>query len=202
MKRPALPILLTLALLLGACQSPNPYKAESRPLPPAPPGAASTFDHSAYPAAPRDFGRYRSWTWLDGQLPAGNNWTTPEQMAEMINAGLDQHGLRQAHDPGQADLKVIASLRYERRLRQYDDYAGAYYGSGPWHDQYGAWASVPVVRTYEEQVAVVYLEFFDARDNQPVWSGSGEVPAGGSRAETINALRQAVKDALDGYPPN
>ena len=68
MKRPALPILLTLALLLGACQSPNPYKAESRPLPPAPPGAASTFDHSAYPAAPRDFGRYRSWTWLDGQL--------------------------------------------------------------------------------------------------------------------------------------
>ncbi|WP_330114503.1 DUF4136 domain-containing protein [Pseudomonas sp. JS3066] len=197
-----LPALLALALLLSACQSPNPYKAESRPLPPAPPGAATTFDSSAYPAAPRDFGRYRSWTWLDGQLPAGNNWATPEQMAEMVNSGLDQHGLRQARTPGQADLKVSASLRYERRLRQYDDYGGAYYGSGPWRDQYGAWATVPVVRTYEEQVAVVYLEFYDARDNQPIWSGSGETYANGNRSDGVAALREAVKEALDDYPPN
>jgi hypothetical protein len=197
-----LPILLALSLLLAACQSPNPYKAESRPLPPAPPGAATTFDSSAYPAAPRDFGRYRSWTWADGRLPAGTHWSTPEQMAEMVNAGLDQHGLRQARNPAEADLKVSATLRYERRLRQYDDYAGAYYGNGPWRDQYGAWASVPIVRTYEEQVGVVYLEFYDARDNQPVWSGSAETRANGSRSQNVDALREAVEEALDGYPPH
>ncbi|WP_044873934.1 DUF4136 domain-containing protein [Pseudomonas sp. LFM046] len=193
--------LLALTLLLGACQSPNPYKAESRPLPPAPPGAATTFDASAYPAAPRDFARYRSWAWLDGQLPAGNNWATAEQMADMVNSGLDQHGLRPARNPGEADLKVSASLRYERRLRQYDDYGGVYYGNGPWHDQYGAWATVPIVRTYEEQVAVVHLEFYDAHDNQAVWTGSGEASANGDRSDGVAALRQAVKDALDDYPP-
>lgn len=197
-----LPTLLAVALLVGACQSPNPYKADSRPLPPAPPGAATTFDSSAYPAPPRDFGRYRSWTWLDGQLPAGNNWATPEQMANLISSGLDQHGLRQARNPGQADLMVSASLRYERRLRQYDDYGGAYYGGGPWRDQYGAWATVPIVRTYEEQVTVVYLQFYDAHDNQPVWSSSGEAYANGNRSDSVNALREAVKDALDDYPPN
>ncbi|BAN50792.1 DUF4136 domain-containing protein [Metapseudomonas resinovorans] len=196
-----LPALLAALLLLSACQSPNPYLAESRPLPPAPPGAASTFDRSAYPAAPRDFGRYRSWAWQGGQLPAGNNWASPEEMADLVNSGLDQHGLRQARSPDQADLKVSASLRYERRLRQYDDYGGAYYGSGPWRDQYGAWATVPLVRTYEEQVAVVYLEFFDARDNQPVWSGSGEASAGGSRSDGVDALRDALNAALDDYPP-
>ncbi|MFZ6046235.1 DUF4136 domain-containing protein [Pseudomonas sp. CR3202] len=197
-----LPALLALALLLGACQSPNPYLYQSRPLPPAPAGVAGTFDASAYPAPPRDYGRYRSWTWLDGQLPAGNNWATPEQMADMVNSGLDQHGLRQARNPAQADLKVSASLRYERRLRQYDDYGGAYYGSGPWHDQYGAWATVPIVRTYEEQVAVVYLQFYDARDNQPIWSGSGEADANGDRSDSVAALRTAVKEALDDYPPD
>ncbi|MBT8765455.1 DUF4136 domain-containing protein [Metapseudomonas boanensis] len=193
--------LLAAAAILGACQSSNPYIAVSNPLPPAPPGAATIFDASAYPAAPRDYGRYRDWTWLDGRLPAGNNWATPEQMAEMVNSGLDQHGLRQARHVADADLLVAADLRFERRLRQYDDYGGAYYGSGPWRDQYGAWASVPIVRTYEQEVAVVYLEFFDAHDNQRVWSGSAETDAIGSRTDWANALRQAVREALDDYPP-
>ncbi|MNT62262.1 hypothetical protein D3C72_1999650 [compost metagenome] len=61
---------------------------------------------------------------------------------------------------------------------------------------------MPIVRTYEEQVAVVYLQFYDARDNQQVWSGSGEAYANGDRSSGVAALRQAVKDALDGYPPH
>lgn len=194
--------LAALALLaLAGCQSANPYKAESRPMPPAPPEAATTFDRSAYPAPPRDFGRYRNWTWLNGRLPAGNSWATPEQMVDIVNAGLDQHGLRQSREPASADLKVAASLRFEKRLRQYNDSSGAYYGNGPYRDQYGAWATVPLVRTYEQEVAVVYLEFYDARDNQPVWSGSAESDASGSRSDRTTALREAIKEALDNYPP-
>ena len=60
-------IAILILPLLAACQSQNPYQAESLPMPPAPPGAATTFDRSAYPAAPRDYGRYRSWSWLDGR---------------------------------------------------------------------------------------------------------------------------------------
>ena len=68
--------LLAVCLSLTACQgqSHNPYSPQSTPLPPAPAAAAQTFDHSAYPAAPRDYGRYRSWAWQDGQLPAGAGW--------------------------------------------------------------------------------------------------------------------------------
>ena len=44
--------LLLMCLGLAACQSSNPYVAQSRPLPPAPAQAATTFDRSAYPAPP------------------------------------------------------------------------------------------------------------------------------------------------------
>ncbi|MFU6376612.1 DUF4136 domain-containing protein [Metapseudomonas otitidis] len=193
--------LIASLLVLSACQSPNPYQAQSLPMPPAPPGAATHFDRSAYPAAPRDFGRYRSWSWQDGRLPAGNTWVTPEQMAEIVNAGLDQRGLRQAHDPAGADLRVSASLRFEKRLRQYEDRSGVYYGNDPWGDRYGSWASAPLVRTYEVQVAVVYLEFRDARDGQVVWTGSAETDASGERSDRNQALREATAEALGEYPP-
>jgi hypothetical protein len=49
--------LLVICLGLAACESTNPYVASSNPIPPAPPQAANTFDHSAYPAPPHDYGR-------------------------------------------------------------------------------------------------------------------------------------------------
>ncbi|KPX07155.1 putative lipoprotein, partial [Pseudomonas syringae pv. coryli] len=68
-------VLLGTALLgISACQSDNPYVASSLPMPPAPAQAAKTLDMSAYPAPPRDYGRYRSWGWLNGQLPPGTAW--------------------------------------------------------------------------------------------------------------------------------
>ena len=76
-------IALALACLaLAACQGSNPYVASSNPLPPAPAQAATTFDRSAYPAPPRDYGRYRSWSWRNGQLPAGSASADPAQLAE------------------------------------------------------------------------------------------------------------------------
>lgn len=122
-------------------------------------------------------------------------------MAEIVNAGLDQRGLRQAHDPAGADLRVSASLRFEKRLRQYEDRSGVYYGNDPWGDRYGGWASAPLVRTYEVQVAVVYLEFRDARDGQVVWTGSAETDASGERSDRNQALREATAEALGEYPP-
>jgi hypothetical protein len=192
--------ILSLPLLV-ACQSPNPYQAQSLPMPPAPPEAAQVFDRSAYPAPPRAYGRYRNWSWQGGQLPAGSAWAGSELLAESLGSGLDQHGLRPAPAGQPGDLQVSASLNLERRLRQYYDDYGAYYGHGRHWDGYGAWGSVPLVRTYEEEVAVVHVQFFDGRDGQPVWSGSGEARSGGSQSERADALRAAVKAALRGYPP-
>ena len=192
--------VLALTLGLAACQSDNPYVASSSPLPPAPPQAATTLDMSAYPAAPRDYGRYRNWTWLNGQLPAGSTWADSAQIAEAVSNGLDQRGLRPAQNPQATDLLVSADLHPEIRLRQVrDDYYDPYYGG--YRNGYGGYATVPVVRTYQEQVIVVRISLFDARSGQPVWSTSAETAAGGDQAQRARALREAVQKSLTTYPP-
>ncbi|MGH8436024.1 MAG: DUF4136 domain-containing protein [Pseudomonas sp.] len=194
--------LLACCLSLAACQASNPYTASSNPLPPAPAQAANTLDLSAYPAAPRDYGRYRSWAWLDGRLPAGTSWASPELLQETLSTSLDQRGLRPAQQGAKADLRVSANLHVERRLRQVRDDYGSYYGHGPYGNHYGLYGSVPLVRTYEEDVMVLRIDLFDAGSGQPVWSGSAEADSRGSQSERATALRSAVQNALGDYPPN
>lgn len=193
--------LVLVCLGLVACQGSNPYVASSNPIPPAPPQAANTFDRSAYPAAPRDYGRYRSWVWLNGHLPAGSAWADSAQIAEAVSNGLEQRGLRPLRDNRPADLWVSADVRLETRLRQVrDDYGyGGYnrYGSG-----YGMYNTVPIVRTYQVQVVVVRVDLFDAASGQPVWSSSAETSSQGSMSARADALREAVEKAMSAYPPN
>ncbi|HWT67773.1 MAG TPA: DUF4136 domain-containing protein [Pseudomonas sp.] len=199
--------LLVICLGLTACEGTNPYVASSNPIPPAPPQAATTFDRSAYPAAPLDYGRYRSWAWLDGQLPPGTRWADSDQVAEAVSSALDQRGLRPLHDNRPADLFVSADLRLETRLRQVQDDYGAYggyggynrYGYGP---GYGVYGSVPIVRTYEEQVVVVHVNLFDAKNGQPVWSSSAETGHRGTQSQQVDAIREAVEKAMSAYPPS
>lgn len=203
-------VLLTFCLGLAACQSDNPYRASSNPLPPAPVQAANTLDLSAYPAPPRDYARYRSWGWRNGQLPNGSAWADSAQIAEAVSNGLDQRGLRPAPASQHADLQVTAQTRMETRLRQVrDDYnepyyggSGVGYGRGPYGNRYGGYASVPIVRTYQEQVIVVSISLFDARNGQTVWSVSAETRNGNDQADRSKALREAVQKALSAYPPS
>lgn len=200
--------LIALCLGLGACQGSNPYVASSRPLPPAPPQAAKTFDRSAYPAAPRDFARYRSWAWLDGQMPNGSAWADSAQIAEIVSNALDQRGLRPLHDQQTADLLVSAGLHQETRLQQVqDDYGyGAYGGYNRYGNGYGSgvgmYNTVPIVRTYQIQVLVVRVDLYDAGSGQPVWSASAETSVNGSERERGDALREAVEKAVAAYPPS
>ena len=198
--------LLPFVMALAACQSPNPYTAVSAAIPPAPPQAAKAIDMSAYPAAPRDFGRYRNWTWLNGQLPPGTQWAESAQVAEAVSNGLDQRGLRPSQNPQTADLRVAADTHTETRIRQVrDDYYDPYYGGGYYNgyrNGYGGYATVPVVRTYQEQVVVVRISLFDGRSGQPVWSASAETGSGGDQSARAKALRQAVQHALTAYPPS
>lgn len=197
-------LLLGLAVMFGlaACQTQNPYTAESKPLPPAPAQAANHIDLSAYPAPVRDFARYRSWGWANQQLPAGSAWASSETISAAVGNSLDQAGLRPVQTGKTADLLVTANVRIETRLRQSYDQGGVYYGNGGYYDRYGAYGSVPIVRTYQEDVAVVRVDFFDSKDGQPVWSGNAEALSGGSESERSNALREALNKALANYPPN
>jgi hypothetical protein len=192
-------ILLPLASL-AACQSQNPYVADSAPLPPAPAHMPGQLDPSAYPAAPRDYGRYRTWSWQ--RLPTGSAWASSEQVQEALSNALDQRGLRPHRAGVGADLQVSAELRLEQRIRQVSEPYGGHYGHGPYGDRYGMWGSAPLVRSYSEEVIVVGIELFDGRDGQPVWSTSAEALAGGSQGERAAALRNALQQALATYPPH
>ncbi|SEI25038.1 DUF4136 domain-containing protein [Pseudomonas fuscovaginae UPB0736] len=197
-------LLSTLCLGLAACSSPNPYTASSMPIPPAPAQAARTLDLSAYPAPARDYGRYRTWAWLNDRLPAGTTWADSAQLAEMVGNALDEQGLRPRRDGTPADLRVSADVHMEKRLRQVQEdygYAGAY-GGGPYGNRYGVYNSVPIVRTYEVQVLVARVSLFDGATGQPVWSASAETANQGNQLERADALREAVQKALAAYPPS
>lgn len=196
--------LILLCSGLAACQGSNPYVASSNPLPPAPPQAASTFDRSAYPAPPRDYGRYRSWAWRNGRLPDGSAWADAAQIAEAVSNALDQQGLRPVHDNRPADLWVSADVHLEKRLRQVqEDYGyGGYGGYNRYGPGYGMYGSAPLVRTYEVEVAVVRVNLYDGASGQPVWSASAETSSRGSLGERAEALREAVQKAMAAYPPS
>ena len=199
--------LLVLSLALGACQSPNPYTPSAMPMPPAPAQAANTLDLSAYPAPPRDYGRYQSWAWLNGRLPVGTAWADSAQIAEAVSNALDQRGLRPAQPNRPADLFVSADLHTEKRLRQVqDDYGyGAGYGRGygdPWGRYGGMYGSVPVIRTYQVDVMVVRINLYDGKTGQPVWSSSAETSSTGSLSERGDALRESLNKAVQAYPPH
>lgn len=195
-------LLIGTSLSLAACSSPNPYSPQSTPLPPAPAAAAQTFDHSAYPAAPRDYGRYRSWAWQNGQLPAGAGWADPAQIAELLANSLDQHGLRPAQGGARADLLVSSQIRTERRqVETYDD-RGVYYGHSPYGNTYGVAGSVPLRRTYEEHYLIVQVRLTEAASGVEVWSNSAENRSNDDdQAARNKVLRQTIQDALSNYPP-
>lgn len=195
-------LLISTSLTLTACSSPNPYSSQSTPLPPAPAAAAQTFDRSAYPAAPRDYGRYRSWAWQNGQLPAGAGWADPAQIAELLANSLDQHGLRPAQGGAKADLLVSSQIRTERRqVETYDD-RGAYYGHSPYGNTYGMAGSVPLRRTYEEHYLIVQVRLIEAASGVEVWSNSAENrTTDDGQAARNKVLRQTIQDALSNYPP-
>jgi hypothetical protein len=187
-------LILPLFAALAACQGQNPYSNTSLPIPPAPAQAANPgLDPGSYPAAPLDYGQYRSWNWTDGTGFGG-------PLQDAVSEALDQRGLRPARTNAPADLHVSAHLASEQRTRQTTDYyGGGYYGG--WGDPWYGGASYPVTRTYVVTVSVVRIALFDARSNQQVWSGSAEYDNGDNRSDQARALRDAARKAMDGYPP-
>jgi hypothetical protein len=62
--------------------------------------------------------------------------------------------------------------------------------------------SVPIVRTYSEQVVVVQVDLFDAGTGQPVWSSSAETGTRGNQSDQADSIREAVEKAMSAYPPS
>jgi hypothetical protein len=197
-------LLLSASLTLAACQgqSANPYSAQSVALPPAPATAAQTFDRSAYPAAPRDYGQYRSWAWQNAQLPASAGWADSAQITQTLVDSLDQRGLRPAQNGAKADLLVSASVHMERQqMHTYDD-TDLYYGNSSAGNLYGASRSLPIRRNYEQNVLIVQVQFTEASSGLQIWSDRAESVSSDDKNQHDALLRTTMQQALSSYPPN
>ncbi|MDO9322428.1 MAG: DUF4136 domain-containing protein [Pseudomonas sp.] len=156
---------------------------------------------SSYPAPARDYGLYRTWAWQAGQLPSGAGWADSAQIAEMLTDSLDQQGLRPAQQGAKPDLLVSSQVRMERRQVQDYDRGGAYYGNSPYGNTYGMGGSVPLRRTYEQNVLIVDVQLIEAASGHSIWRNSAENISVDDQAERNKLLRKTIQDALRTYPP-
>ena len=119
----------------------------------------------------------------------------------MLVDSLDQQGLRAAQNGSKPDLLVSSQVRMERRQVQDYDRGGAYYGNSPYGNTYGVGGSVPLRRSYTQNVLIVRVQFIDAASGQPIWSDSAENLSSDEQAERSKILRNTLQQALRSYPP-
>ncbi|MGF6594692.1 DUF4136 domain-containing protein [Pseudomonas sp. 2835] len=175
--------LLSLALLLGACQSNN---------------VTQDFDAS------RDFAAYRSWVWQEPGLqyrpddPRIKSDLTEQRIRQAVAGQLDQRGLRPAQGNSRPDLKVQSYLIVENRQQQVTtNYGGAWggYWGGPMYNE---------TRSVDYKVATIQVDLFDARDGKLVWRGSAEQIMNNyppSPEERNSAIQNTVAKLMVNYPP-
>ncbi|MCQ4346126.1 DUF4136 domain-containing protein [Pseudomonas stutzeri] len=190
---PVRPAVLILCAALAGCQA-NPYSASRVPYPPPPtdPGTARMLDPGSYPAGTPSFARHRNWQWhapLDATL------------AEIVGGELERRGLRPATASNPATLSLLVHQRSVIRQRLVYDDPWLDVGYRRFHRRYGYWAGAPYppTRSVTYRVVEVELVFFDASGGEPLWRGTGSATLDGRRQ--ADALRQALRRALDGFPP-
>ena len=140
-------LLVSILLLLGACQSPRIER---------------DFDTS------RDFAAYRSWSWQEPALqyrpddPRLRSDLTEQRIRSAIEQQLEQRGLRPAQPGNPGDLRVQAWLIVDQRQEQVSSHYGGYWG-GYWDGGWGG-PAYSETRTVDYQVATVQIDLLDGRD--------------------------------------
>jgi len=183
-------VVLSLALLLGACQTSQVNR---------------DFDAS------RDFGGYRSWSWKEPGVqyqpddPRIKSDLTEQRIRQSLGEQLDQRGLRMAQPGSNADLKIQTWLIVENRQQLVSTNYGGGWGS-PWGG-YGYWGG-PMnteTRSVDYKVTTLQVDMYDGKDGKLVWRGSteqilSERSANPDARNTV--IRQTVAKILEQYPPH
>ncbi|MFT0211776.1 DUF4136 domain-containing protein [Pseudomonas sp. F1_0610] len=199
MQRLALVILSS--LVLSACQSNNPYQAQSKPLADAPVNAKDHFDASAYPAKSADLSAYRNWQWAAPPVLSNNADISFAEAQNLTAAALDQRGLRPVQG-GTAQLAVQVSIQTTKRTEYRDYYPDISYGAGRYsrhgrHGYSGVGVSVPLTNpTYTQEYINAQVSLRDLQTGQIVWQGQGESVAESNITKSVN---KALKDALKNF---
>jgi hypothetical protein len=184
--RPADAAVLSLALLLSACQASRPN---------------ADFD------AGRDFAGYRTWAFKDPAVqyrpddPRVRSDLTDQRIRQAVAEQLEQRGLRQAPTGSRADVSVQTWLIVDNRQQQIVTQSPAW--GGYWGGGWGA-PLYSESRTVDYKVATLQIDLLDGRDGKLVWRASSERlddSAYDSPAERNTTIQQTVAHVLSAYPP-
>lgn len=180
-------ILLSLSLVLGACQTSGPR---------------ADFDLN------RDFGQYQTWYWADpavsyapGDDPRLSSDLTSQRIEEAVAAQLDIRGLRPAADATAADLHVQSSVVMETRRDNVTTHFGGGWGYG---GPYWGGPGYSQTRTVDYQVMTLQIDLLDAKDGRLVWRGSDSevVNERLSPMDRSREMHERAARILANYPPN
>ena len=203
-------LLSIIPFMLISCQASNPYQADGKPLPPAPPEAAQHFDRSSYPAqlGTQD---YNYWCWQHLDANQSNPVYPPDSAQGIVAEQLEQYGLRAATYLQQCELKILFSSQHGQRTN-YNYYDRPYpsvslgYGYGrfnTYHAHYrhsGIGINFPITpRAYTENYQQLTLSFIDAKTGQQIWQGRSTVSHQNNSTNSIPNLREAIRVMLDNY---
>ncbi|WP_213879654.1 DUF4136 domain-containing protein [Pseudomonas sp. dw_358] len=182
--------VVSLSLLLGACQTTRPV---------------ADYDAS------RDFAGYRTWAWKTPALqyrpddPRIRSDLTEARIRQAIAEQLDQRGLRPATPGTKADLDVQTWLIVDNRQQQVVSQGPGWgYWGGPWGPGWGA----PIYsesRTVDYKVATLQVDLLDGRDGKLVWRASAERLDNNGDAgpqERTEIIQKTVAQVLSAYPPH
>lgn len=181
-------LLLSLLLLLGACQT---IRLER------------DYDPN------RDFAAYRSWNWAEPAVqyrpddPRLRSDLTEQRLRAAIGEQLEQRGLRPAADGAAADLRVQAWLIVDQRQDRVTTQYGGFWAD-PWYGYWGG-PAYSETRTLDYQLGTLQIDLFDGHDGKLVWRGSSRQILRDNLhnpAERASALRETVVKVLGQFPPH
>jgi hypothetical protein len=183
-------IVLSLALMLGACAAPG-FKANH------------DYDDSV------NFSSYQTFAWISSNpMKLGATSVPPSAMLQprimsSLEKALVAKGYRFAKQPGSADFVVSFTVgsREEIRVDSYPSMGGPAYGSRwGWGGNYYGYGNETTVRQYTKGMLAV--DIFSVEQRRPVWHGyATKKITEDDRDNSTATIDAAVAAIIAGFPP-
>ena len=185
------PLLMLLALLWQGCTT-------------TPVSVSTDYDRSA------NFTRYTTYKWYQDEPAAGRDTTRTyntfldKRMRTAVEANLARKGMRLV--TSNPDLMVAYDMKVVTKQQVRPDYTfapGFGYGYGYWYGyryNYGYSRFGRPMMIDEYQDGTVIIDFVDARDNELIWRGWGQMTVGSANASEAE-INKIVGEILEKYPP-
>lgn len=164
---------------------------------------STDYDRSA------NFSRYTTFKWFQ-DTPAARRDTTrsydtflDKRMRSAVEGHLTAKGLRPVTSNPELlvayDVKVVT----RQEVRQDYTYAPGWYGYGYWYGYrynygYSRFGSPMYIDQYQD--GTVIIDLIDAKDNELIWRGFGQMEVGSANVSEAEVNRIVTK-ILENYPP-